>query len=101
MQILFRFLVLLPEATVFALKFSSTAGPVTPPRSGHTASADENGNVFLFGGYAEHEGASRDVINDLLMYNDALGDWDCVQPETTRDEAAWALSVDRRGLQGD
>ena len=87
MQILFSFLVLLPEATVFALKFSSTAGPVTPPRSGHTASADANGNVYLFGGYAEHEGASRDVINDLLMYNDALGDWDCVQPETTRDEA--------------
>ena len=37
---------------------------ISPPRSGPTAAADEQA-VWLFGGYAEPEGAARDVVDDF------------------------------------
>ena len=46
-----------------------TARTSSPPRSGPTASADQAGNVWLFGGYAEPEGKPRHVVNDLLRYD--------------------------------
>ena len=47
------------------------SGKVSPPRSGPTAAADEAGNTWLFGGYAEEEGKPRGVVNDLMRYSAA------------------------------
>jgi len=55
-----------------------TARTSSPPRSGPTASADQAGNVWLFGGYAEPEGKPRHVVNDLLRYDGGSG-WQQLQ----------------------
>jgi hypothetical protein len=62
------------------------ASAVTPPRSGHTAAADAEGNLWLFGGYAEYEGAPRDVTSDVWRYSTSSSVWECVQPATPRDD---------------
>eukprot|EP00965_Chrysotila_dentata_P252091 6210481-Pleurochrysis_carterae.AAC.3 len=55
----------------------------TPARSGHTAAADAEGNVFLFGGYAEYEDGSRSVVNDLWCFSNSKKEWVLVQAKSS------------------
>ena len=79
-------------ATAFVLGLSpvrwhGTRSLVSPPRSGHTAAADANGNVWLFGGYAEYaDGKPRDVVSDLWRYSS--GAWECIQPPAPRGDTS-------------
>ena len=58
------------------------SGKVSPPRSGPTAAADEAGNTWLFGGYAEEEGKPRGAVNDLMRYSAASDSWERLQQPT-------------------
>lgn len=58
----------------------STSPRIWPPRSGHTAATDEQGRVWLFGGYIEEDGATRRVINDLWCL-DPVDGWLLIQGE--------------------
>lgn len=60
----------------------------SPPRSGATASGDQSGRIWLFGGYGEEDPKSRDVVSDLLQYEDGGedgGGWSQLQPSSGRD----------------
>lgn len=58
----------------------STNPQIWPPRSGHTAATDEQGRVWLFGGYVEEEGVPRRVTNDLWCLDPIVG-WLMIQGE--------------------
>ena len=47
---------LVPLGGLLATWRAVPSGEVSPPRSGPTAAADEAGDTWLFGGYAEEEG---------------------------------------------
>ena len=64
-------------------RWMTTPTLLAPSRSGHTAAADVDGNVWLFGGYAEEDGEKkRDVVSDLWRFS--TGGWECVQQSAPR-----------------
>lgn len=67
----------------------------SPPRSGPTAAADDAGNTWLFGGYAEPEGRPRAVVNDLLLYVD--GSWTQVMEPDEVVKKSWLPRSNRPG----
>ena len=48
--------------------WKAVASEVGPPRSGPTAASDGT-SVFLFGGYAEYQDGTRDVVDDVHKYS--------------------------------
>lgn len=67
---------------------AASAARPSPPRSGHTACADPDGRVWLFGGYAEPaDGGERAPTNDLWCL-EPEGEWQLVQPATPTPDAS-------------
>ena len=78
---------LVPLGGLLATWRAVPSGEVSPPRSGPTAAADEAGDTWLFGGYAEEEGKPRGVVNDLLRFSAASDSWERLQQPTDGDDA--------------
>ena len=70
--------------TSYTARWQALPPVPSPPRSGHATAADAEGNVFLFGGYAETPGAPRDVVNDLLRYSPSSNSWSLLSPSIGR-----------------